>query len=746
VLGAAVNPSTGSQFLFWRGADGQIRESWNTGSWHGPVDTHWPAATAPSVGVTLSGHEYVFWADRDGDLNEAWYQHGWHGPRDLTASLHWGAAGRSALAPSVGVNPANDRQYLFWRGANGDIYEASDIGRWHAPVRTGWRSASAPSAAATEAGHQYVFWQSTTGDLEEASYIQGWHGPQDLTRIYRWGARGRPASAPSATVNPSNDRQYVFWRGPDDEIHEAWNTGRWHAPVNSHWRTLSAPGAAVTTGSDQYVFWQADDGDLYRAAYLGSWVAAFDTGWRVGPAAGWPNVAVTETTADLAERLTPEPGLVFGGPPRPGLAVINVDDHVRYQQLTGVGGAMTDSSAWLLYQQLAPALRAGVFDDLFGPGAAHLNFTLVPMGGSDFVVGGVPYTYDDTPAGQSDPALGAFSIAHDQTYVLPALRQMLAANSGVEVFAAPWTAPSWMKANDSYNDVGLQGGLLPADYDAFAGYFVKFLQAYAAAGVTVDAVAPENEPESSAAFPAMSFPEPSEAQWITANLEPALHNAGLSTRIYGADVAWKNYLYQHSLATSPARATMSGLAWHCYSGIPDVMSALHAQAPGLDQIVTECAKELHPYAVPLIAIGAMRNWASAVTLWNLALDPAGGPVLAPNTGCHGCTGLVTVNEATHTVAFNLSYYQLAQLGRYLEPGARRIGSNHYVVYRETTTPTATPGLDDVAFENPDGTRVLVAYNNGASPMTFAVEWNGRSFTDTLPPQATITFRWSPPRH
>jgi O-glycosyl hydrolase len=745
VLAAAVNAGNDHQYLFWRGADGDIHESWNTDRWHGPVNTHWSSASAPTAGVTLAGHQYVFWQNADGGLEEAWYNHGWHGPRDLTTALGWGAGTLLASAPSVAVNPANDRQYVFWRGANGHLYEAWNLGRWHPPVDTHWSSASAPSAAVTQADHQYVFWQSAKGDLEEASYVGGWHGPQNLTQAYHWGSGGRPASAPAAAVNPGNDSQYVFWRAVDGEVHEAWNTGRWHRPVDSHWRSASAPSVAATLGAHQYVFWQATDDDLYEASYLGSWLAAVDRGWRVGTLpTGWPNVSVTETTADLTRRLTPQPAVQFGAPPRRGTETILVRDRIQYQRVTGVGGAMTDTAAWLIYQQLAPAVRAGVLEDLFGRGAAHLGFTLVPMAGSDFTAGGLPYTYDDVAAGQSDPGLGGFSIAHDQGYILPALRQMLAINPDAEVFAAPWTAPPWMKANDAFDDVGLKGSLLPSAYGAFASYFVKFLQAYAAAGVRVAAVAPENEPASSAAFPAMYFPVPNEAQWIAQYLQPALHAAGLSTQIYGADVAWRNYLYQHQLATGAARPVLSGLAWHCYSGIPNVMTALHAQAPALDQIVTECAKELHPFPVPLIAIGALRNWASAVTLWNLALDPAGGPVQAPNSGCHGCTGLVTVDERSHTVAFGLGYYQLAQLGRYVQDGARRIDSNHFVRYRETATPTATPGLDDVAFENPDGTRVVVAYNNGTAPATFAVQWNGRSFSYTLPANAIATFSWHPP--
>jgi hypothetical protein len=217
----------------------------------------------------------------------------------------------------VAVNPANHRQYAFWRGVNGHIYEAWDVtGRWHAPVDTHWSSASAPSAAVTLAGNQYVFWQATNGDLDEAYYARGWHGPQDLTRVHRWGSPGRPAGAPAAAVNPANGRQYVFWRTADGEVHEAWITRGWHGPVDSHWRSASAPGVAATIDAHQYVFWQAADDDIYEASYLGSWLAAVDRGWSVGSLpGGWPNVAITQTTADLSERLAPQPSVRFGGPP-----------------------------------------------------------------------------------------------------------------------------------------------------------------------------------------------------------------------------------------------------------------------------------------------------------------------------------------------------------------------------------------------------------------------------------------------
>jgi glucosylceramidase len=120
-------------------------------------------------------------------------------------------------------------------------------------------------------------------------------------------------------------------------------------------------------------------------------------------------------------------------------------------------------------------------------------------------------------------------------------------------------------------------------------------------------------------------------------------------------------------------------------------------------------------------------------------------VQQPNYGCPNCTGDLTINESTQTVNFRLSYFQLGQVSAFVEPGATRVGSNSFVNYDQTAPNQykASPGLDDVAFVNPDGTRVLVVYNNSASATRFGVAWNGRGFAYSLPAHATVTFSWKP---
>jgi O-glycosyl hydrolase len=222
-----------------------------------------------------------------------------------------------------------------------------------------------------------------------------------------------------------------------------------------------------------------------------------------------------------------------------------------------------------------------------------------------------------------------------------------------------------MKSNDNFDNTNNVGQLLPSSYSAYANYFVKFLRGYAKAKVPVAAITPQNEPGQGTWYPGLNLPESAEASFVADYLKPALRSARLKTAIFGYDSSWSNPSYVTGLLQSPAGPALNGIAYHCYTGTPTTMSALYRQMPGLQQWVTECTTQIHPKWFPAeLEIASLRNWASAVDTWNLALDPAGGPVQAPNTACQGCTGLVTVDESKHQVSYNNGYYQqVPQAGR-----------------------------------------------------------------------------------
>ena len=173
------------------------------------------------------------------------------------------------------------------------------------------------------------------------------------------------------------------------------------------------------------------------------------------------------------------------------------------------------------------------------------------------------------------------------------------------------------------------------------------------------------------------------------------------------------------------------------------MTLVHARAPALEQIVTECSPGIAPGPTAGVLIASLRNWASTVMLWNLALEPSGGPV--QKEGCKRCTGVVTVDGNTGAVAYGRDYYQLGQASSFIRPGARRIASNTFVTY--IPPPRITDRLRERrARQRRAGEsrrqKVMLVFNNSSRAQRFSVSARGRSFTHRLPAQAVVTFVWN----
>ncbi len=451
-------------------------------------------------------------------------------------------------------------------------------------------------------------------------------------------------------------------------------------------------------------------------------------------------ISVVETTADQTELLSPQPALTF----TPGTNIqlpINIDDTVRYQPLDGVGASFTDSAAYLVWTKLTPAQRTAAINDLFGPGGIRLSFLRQPMGATDLALSS--YTYDDVAPGSTDPALQQFSVAHDQAYILPAVKAALAANPQARVFALPWSAPAWMKTSGSLNG----GTLDPANYGAFARYFSRFVQAYRDAGVPISYVAAQNEPlNQNDGYPTMFVNPVDEGRFIAGYLGPELAKLNRPGQpapgILGYEHNWDFPRYGEVLANDPAvRPWLAGISMHCYAGNAiDGQNAVHDLAGGIPVYFTECTGGSYApvfadnlaYDTEYEVIDVLRNWGQSVTFWNLALDQNSGPTV--EHGCTNCRGVLTVDTSTTpaTVTRNVEYYVLGQLSKYVQPGAVRIESNSY----------GHGSLQDVAYKNPDGSVAVLVFNGAAQPSNFSLNWNGRNVAYTLPAGAVATFTWA----
>jgi glucosylceramidase len=436
------------------------------------------------------------------------------------------------------------------------------------------------------------------------------------------------------------------------------------------------------------------------------------------------------TTSNLSSRLAAQPNLSFTT--NSAAATITVDDTTTYQTMAGFGAAMTDTSAWLISTKLSASNHTQLLSALFSPtNGIGMSWVRVPMGASDFSATAQPYSYDDMPSGQTDPTLAQFSISHDLSYIIPDLKEAAQLNPALKLMANPWSPPGWMKANGQMSNVNGAGTLLSSSYAPLANYFVKFLQAYAAQGVNIYAITPQNEPGYSGSYPNMNFSEANEAAFVANNLGPALNQAGLHPVVLGVDFN-TNVMSNFGvplLNDATAAQYLAGTAWHCYAGNLGALGTMHSSFPTKDVYETECSSGIAPQSTAETFIQSTRNWAKAATMWNIAEDTNNGPVISG--GCGACTPMVTINQSTGAITYNLDYYVIGQFSKFVVPGAQRIAS------------TTTASLNDVAFRNPDGSEVLVVDNTSTAQQSFTTSWHGQSFTDSLPAKGVATYTWNP---
>jgi glucosylceramidase len=457
-------------------------------------------------------------------------------------------------------------------------------------------------------------------------------------------------------------------------------------------------------------------------------------------------VAVVLSTNDQSQLMAAQPNVNFStSTADSGTSTVLVDPTQQYQTMDGFGAAFTDSAADLLMKVEPSADLSGTLNDLFtrnGDGIG-LSFMRIPMGASDIALS--VYSFDDQPVGTTDLTLADFSIAHDQAYILPLIQQAKTLNPQMKLMANPWSPPGWMKDPTSMNPVSMMGGELlmtPANETAFANYFVKYIQAYGAAGVPIDYISIQNEPENETAdYPSMLMQDDAQLSLLQTYVLPALANANLSTKVFVWDHNWDTPSYPEYVLSglTPQQLTqVAGTAWHGYAGAPGAQQLVQNEFPTLGTWETEHSGgtwQTDQFTTDMLEITqVLRNSAKSFVKWSLALNENLGPNLTQNdpplTGCNTCTPIVTVNSSTGAVTKDIEYYTLGHYSKYVMPGAFRIYSSN------------TPHIASVAFKNPDGSTALIAYNSSSTSQTFNVQWGTQSFTYSLPATAAATFTWT----
>ena len=413
---------------------------------------------------------------------------------------------------------------------------------------------------------------------------------------------------------------------------------------------------------------------------------------------GGDELRLYQTTATKDFREIPTSGFTIH--PYPAVSALDVDKAEAKHEFFGLGGAVTDASAWVL-SNMPKSKREKLLKELFSPEGCNLTAVRLCIGASDYST--ALYSYNDTPG---DIEMKNFSTARDENFLVPMVKSVTAVQPDVFVFASPWSPPAWMKNSN----LMISGQLKNDSMEALANYFVRYVEEYGKRGIKISAVSPQNETmcDTGGQYPCCTYTAEKEGVFVRDYLSKAFRKAGLDTKIWVHDhdpdkagIARVKKLME----INGVGDVIDGIAWHCYCNAKDAanMRPLKALYPdktfyhtenGPHVVVTDRTEFWWSAKV----FGMLENGCSMFTTWNVCLDELGTPA----TGAHLCGGFTTVDSQTSEVTYSPQYKLFRHIGPFVKRGARIM---HVDGSRD--------GTHLILFRNPDGQYVMVVACDGS---------------------------------
>jgi glucosylceramidase len=442
-------------------------------------------------------------------------------------------------------------------------------------------------------------------------------------------------------------------------------------------------------------------------------------------------VTVYTTAAKTELRLTEGGKLSFSdyGQPFETEPFVWVDPSVSFQPFIGIGGALTDASAETfakLSKDKQQELLAAYYDPHKGIGYTLARTNIQSC---DFSSGSYSYV------GDNDPQLKTFSVAHDEQYRIPLIKQAIAAAGGhLRLFVSPWSPPAWMKDN---NSVTGGGRLKPQFAQSWADFYVKFIKTYEAKGIPIWGLTVQNEPMAKQKWESCIYTAEDERNFIRRYLGPTLEKAGMADKKL---IAWdhnRDLIYQRAstILEDPAAAKyIWGIGFHWYetwTGGPmlfDNVRLVSRAFPSKNLIFTEGCKEnfsfdsLQSWSLGerygYSMINDFNSGATGWTDWNILLDEHGGPNHVGNF----CFAPVHADTRTGQLIYTNAYYYIGHFSKFIRPGARRIAVS-----------TNRAPLQSTAFVNKDGSIVVIVMNTSDKTLPYHLCMKGKAaVTESLP--------------
>jgi glucosylceramidase len=406
----------------------------------------------------------------------------------------------------------------------------------------------------------------------------------------------------------------------------------------------------------------------------------------------------------------------------------------KFQTYLGIGGAITDASAEVFSK--LPADKQKEFLQAYYSKKNGIGYSIIrtTIHSSDFSSGS--YTY----VSEGDGDLKTFDVSHDKKFRIPLIKKALqAADRKVNLYASPWSPPAFMKTNNNM----LQGGKLkPEFYDAWANYYVKFINSYQKLGIPVWGLTVQNEPMATQRWESCIYSAEEERDFLKNHLGPTLKKAGLGDKKI---IVWdhnRDLMTQRAstiLEDKEAAKYVWGIGFHWYEnwsgGEPmfENVGKVNKLYPGYNLLFTEgCVEKFSAEKYQFwpnaerygrSMINDFNNGTVGWTDWNILLDETGGPNHVGNF----CFAPVHADTKSGELIYTPSYYYIGHFSKFIEKGAKRISSV-----------SSRSQLLTTSFLNPDGKVVTVVMNQSDLPIKYYLAIDQNAAEVSIMPHAIQT--------
>ncbi len=408
---------------------------------------------------------------------------------------------------------------------------------------------------------------------------------------------------------------------------------------------------------------------------------------------------------------------------------------VKKQEILGFGACFNELG-WDALNKIDKEKRDMYIKELFSEEGCAFNTGRIPIGANDFSLKW--YSCDET---EDDYELKDFSIERDKEYTIPFVKEALKYCNDMSIFASPWSPPTWMKTKKVYNygRIRMEDKVL----DAYARYFVKFVEEYKKEGVEISMVHIQNEPMADQKFPSCLWHGSDMRDFIKGYLGPQFEKSGLGTEIWlgtingpfidyrwpGYGAPYEEFYDQFSntiLSDKDARKYLSGVGvqW----GGKHQLEQIEASWPEMRimQTESECGDgknewEQAEYIFNLIWY-FIRHGSERYTYWNAALLEGG-------ISSWGWTqnSLATINEETRELTLQPEFYLMKHFSHFVKKGARLLDTKGHWT------------SNALVFENPDGSIIVNVLNSMHNDREFLFKHNDKEFSAIIEAHSINTF-------